>query len=387
MSAAVSPRLDVGHSQVPKLTPLDTVPKVRHNSRRSGDRKTGEVEAVKAVVFHEFGGLDVLRLEEIADPHPGPGEVAIEVTAAALNHLDVDIREGVSRFPVDVPFVLGLEVVGRISEVGDGVEGWKVGDRAMPYLMNTCGHCRYCRTGRESLCLTPGFVSFTHTGGYAEKLVCAAKQLVRVPDELSDEAAAALQIAFATAWHMLFTRGRLRAGESVLVNAVGSGIGSAAVQLAHFAGAYVIGNASSDEKLALAAEFGLDYGINHQTQDVVEEVLRVTDGLGADLAYEHVGGELFQKALDSLAKDGRMVTCGAHAGEVVSFDIIPFFRTQKSIIGSFVYTRAELEECVTLAARGQITPLVHATFPLEEAREAMAMMERREQFGKIVLKP
>jgi NADPH:quinone reductase-like Zn-dependent oxidoreductase len=342
---------------------------------------------VKAVVFHEFGGLDVLRLEEIADPHPGPGEVAIEVTAAALNHLDVDIREGVSRFPVDVPFVLGLEVVGRISEVGDGVEGWKVGDRAMPYLMNTCGHCRYCRTGRESLCLTPGFVSFTHTGGYAEKLVCAAKQLVRVPDELSDEEAAALQIAFATAWHMLFTRGRLRAGESVLVNAVGSGIGSAAVQLAHFAGAYVIGNASSDEKLALAAEFGLDYGINHQTQDVVEEVLRVTDGLGADLAYEHVGGELFQKALDSLAKDGRMVTCGAHAGEVVSFDIIPFFRTQKSIIGSFVYTRAELEECVTLAARGQITPLVHATFPLDEAREAMAMMERREQFGKIVLKP
>ena len=257
----------------------------------------------------------------------------------------------------------------------------------MPYLMNTCGDCRYCRTGRESLCLTPGFVSFTHTGGYAEKLVCAAKQLVRVPDELSDEEAAALQIAFATAWHMLFTRGRLRAGESVLINSVGSGIGSAAVQLAHFAGAYVIGNASSDEKLALAAEFGLDYGINHQTQDVVEEVLRVTDGLGADLAYEHVGGELFQKALDSLAKDGRMVTCGAHAGEVVSFDIIPFFRTQKSIIGSFVYTREELEECVTLAARGQITPLVHATFPLEEAREAMAMMERREQFGKIVLKP
>jgi NADPH:quinone reductase-like Zn-dependent oxidoreductase len=346
-----------------------------------------EVEAVKAVVFHEFGGLDVLRLEDLNDPHPGPGEVALDIAASALNHLDVDIREGVSRFPVDTPFVLGLEVVGRISEVGDGVEGWQVGDRAMPYLMNTCGDCRYCRTGRESLCLTPGFVSFTHTGGYAEKLVCAAEQLVRVPDGLSDEAAAALQIAFATAWHMLFTRGRLQAGEFVLINSVGSGIGSAAVQLAHLAGAYVIGNASSDDKLARAAELGMDHGINHETQDVVEEVMRVTDGLGADLAYEHVGGDLFQKALDSLAKDGRMVICGAHSGEVVDFDIIPFFRTQKSIIGSFVYTRDELETCLKLAARGQITPLVHATFPLQEAREAMAMMERREQFGKIVLKP
>jgi NADPH:quinone reductase-like Zn-dependent oxidoreductase len=342
---------------------------------------------VKAVVFREFGGLDVLRLEDVDDPQPGPGEVVLDVAASALNHLDVDIREGVSRFPVEVPFVLGLEVVGRISEVGQGVDGWQVGDRAMPYLMNTCGDCRYCRTGRESLCLTPGFISFTHTGGYAEKLVCAAKQLVRVPDELSDEAAAALQIAFATAWHMLFTRGRLQAGESVLINCVGSGVGSAAVQLAHLAGAYVIGTASSGDKLARASEFGLDHGINHETQDVVEEVMRVTDGFGADLAYEHAGGDLFQKALDSLAKDGRMVTCGAHAGEVVSFDIIPFFRTQKSIIGSFVYTREELDTCLKLAARGQITPLVHATFPLEEAREAMAMMERREQFGKIVLTP
>jgi NADPH:quinone reductase-like Zn-dependent oxidoreductase len=173
----------------------------------------------------------------------------------------------------------------------------------------------------------------------------------------------------------------------VLINSVGSGIGSAAVQLAHLAGAHVIGNASSDEKLARAAEFGLDHGINHQTQDVVEEVMRVTEGRGVDLAYEHVGGELFQKALDSLAKDGRMVICGAHSGEVVPFDIIPFFRAQKSIISSFAFTREEVERCLVLAARGQITPLIHATFPLEEAREAMAMMERREHFGKIVLKP
>jgi NADPH:quinone reductase-like Zn-dependent oxidoreductase len=210
---------------------------------------------------------------------------------------------------------------------------------------------------------------------------------MRVPDELSDEAAAALQIAFGTAWHMLFTRGKLRAGETVLINAVGSGIGSAAVQLAHLAGATVIGNASSDAKLARAAELGMDHGINHATKDVVAEVMRLTDDRGVDLVYEHVGGELFQKGLDSLGKDGRMVICGGHAGEVVPFDIIPFFRTQKSVIGSFVYTRAEVETCLELARRGKIVPLVHETFPLGSARDAMASMERREHFGKIVLRP
>jgi len=340
---------------------------------------------VKAVVFHEFGGSDVLGLEEVADPEPGPGEVTLEILACGLNHLDVDIREGISRFPVEPPFILGCEVVGRIAALGEGVTGWEVGERVLPYLMNPCGECRYCKTGRESMCLTPGFISFSTTGGYAERLACSARHLVRVPDALSDEAAAATQIAFATSWHMLFTRGKLLPGETVLINSVGSGIGSAAVQLAKLAGAFVIGNASSDEKLARAKELGMDVGINHQTQDVVEEVMRATDGRGVELAYEHVGGELFQKALDSLAKDGRMVICGGHSGEVVPFDIIPFFRGQKQIIGSFVYERLEVEKVLDLAARGLITPLVHKTFPLDRAREAMEMMERREHFGKIVL--
>lgn len=342
---------------------------------------------MKAIVFHEFGGVDVLRLEELPDPKPGPGQVAIDITASALNHLDVDVREGVSRFPIELPFILGVEVVGRIRELGDGVEGWQVGDRVMPCLMDTCGDCRFCRTGRESLCLTPGFISFSTSGGYAEQLVCSVGHLLRVPDELSDEAAAALQIAFGTAWHMLFTRGRLVAGETVLINSVGSGIGSAAVQLAHLAGATVLGNASSDEKLARAAELGLDHGINHATQDVPAEVMRLTDDRGVDLVFEHVGGKLFQDGLDSLGKDGRLVICGAHSGEVVPFDIIPFFRSQKQIIGSFAYNRVEVQSCLELAKNGKLTPLVHATFPLADAREAMATMERREHFGKIVLEP
>jgi NADPH:quinone reductase-like Zn-dependent oxidoreductase len=342
---------------------------------------------VKAVRFHEFGGSDVLRLEDIEELSPGPGEVSVRVRAAALNHLDVDVREGVSRFPVALPHTLGVEVAGEIEDVGAGVEGWQPGDRVNPYIISTCGECRFCRTGRESLCLTPGFISFAYGGGYAEKLVCSARQLVRIPDNVSFEAAAALQVAFATSWHMLFTRGRLRAGETVLINSVGSGIGSAAVQLAKLAGAYVIGNASSDEKLARARELGMDEGINHRTEDVAERVLELTDGKGADLTYEHVGGELFQKGLDALGKDGRLVICGGHSGEVVPFDIIPFFRTQKQIIGSFVYNRDEIERCFELAERGRIQPVVHSVFPLTQAREAMDMMERREHFGKILLAP
>lgn len=342
---------------------------------------------MKAVRFHEFGHADVLRVEEIADPVPGAGEVTIRIRAAALNHLDVDVREGSSRFPVELPHTLGVELAGEIEQVGAGVEDWSPGDRVNPYIMAPCGRCRFCRTGRGSLCLTAGFISFSTGGAYAERVAVSERQLVRIPDGVSLEDAAALQVAFATGWHMLFTRGRLQAGETVMINSVGSGIGSAAVQLAKRAGAFVIGNASSDEKLERARELGLDAGINHRTQDVAEEVMKLTDEAGADLVFEHVGGELFQKGLDSLGKDGRMVICGGHSGEIVPFDIIPFFRTQKSVIGSFVYTLDEIEKVFALAARGLIRPLVHTTFPLEAAGEAMDLMERREHFGKILLVP
>ena len=330
----------------------------------------------------------MLQLKELPDPEPGPGEVALDILASALNHLDVDVREGVSRFPVEPPFVLGVEVVGRITALGEGVTGWEVGERVMPYLMATCGECIYCRTGRESLCLSAGFISFSTSGGYAEKLACSTRHLIRVPggpqrrggrrdpDRLRDGLA-----------HALHPRPARLPQRRVLINSVGSGIGSAAVQLAQLAGAFVIGNASSDEKLARARELGMDVGINHATQDVVDEVMRATDGRGVDLVFEHVGGELFQKGLDSLAKDGRLVICGGHSGEVVPFDIIPFFRGQKQIIGSFVYDRWEVEKVLDLAARGLIEPLVYKMFPLDEAREAMETMERREHFGKIVLKP
>jgi NADPH:quinone reductase-like Zn-dependent oxidoreductase len=186
---------------------------------------------------------------------------------------------------------------------------------------------------------------------------------------------------------MLFTRARLKAGETVMINSVGSGIGSAAVQVAHLAGAFVIGNSSRDDKLTKAKQLGLDVAINYTTENVAEVVMEVTGGHGVDVVYEHVGGELFQQGLDSLAKDGRLVVCGAHAGEVVPFDVIPFFRRQLSVIGSFVFDRREAETCFRLIASGALKPQVAATFPLEQVKEAMDLMESRDFFGKIVLVP
>ena len=282
---------------------------------------------------------------------------------------------------------MGLELAGTIVSVGPGVsEEWKVGDRVAPYLMGTDPAHLMSRTGRENLSPS-SFIGSSVPGGYAEYAAIPERHLVRTPDSMTDVEAAAFQIAFGTAYHMLFTRGELKMGETVLINSVGSGIGSAAVQLAHLAGAYVIGNASSDEKLAKARELGMHEGINHATHDVPTEVMRITNGRGVDLVYEHVGGKLFQAGLDSLTRDGRLVTCGAHSGEVVDLDIIVLFRNQTRIIGSFTFTSAEYEEVLRLAGLGLLKPQVHATYSLDDAAEAFEVMEARAHFGKIVITP
>jgi NADPH:quinone reductase-like Zn-dependent oxidoreductase len=342
---------------------------------------------VKALRFHEYGGRDKLVVESVPDPVPGPGEVLVKVGACALNHLDVDFREGTSRFPLELPLIMGLELAGTIVGVGPGVsEQWKVGDRVAPYLMGTDPGHLMSRTGRENL--SPAdFIGASLPGGYAELAAIPERHLVRTPDTMTDVEAAAFQIAFGTSYHMLFTRGELKMGETVLVNSVGSGIGAAAVQLAKLAGAFVIGTASSDEKLAKARALGMHEGINHATHDVAAEVRRITGDRGVDLVYEHVGGKLFQAGLDSLTRDGRLVTCGAHSGEVVDLDIIVLFRNQTRIIGSFTFTSAEYEEVLRLAGLGLLKPQVHTTYSLDDAAEAFEVMEARRHFGKIVITP
>lgn len=343
---------------------------------------------MKAVRFHEFGGPDVLQYETVEDPVAGPGEVVVRVRGVGLNHLDVDIREGVSRFPVPLPHTVGYEAAGEVEALGDGVTGWEPGDRVLVYFWSPCKNCRFCNTGHPALCKNGRFTSIDSPGAFAEKMVVPVETLITLPDAIDFRIGAGTYVAFGTAWHMLFTRGRLKAGESVLINSIGSGIGSAAVQLANLAGAeMIVGTSSEDHKLDRASEYGMDLGINYRKQDIAEQVLEATDGRGVDLVFEHVGGDLFEAGVKSLTKSGRLVTCGAHGGEVVPFDLIKVGRAEKEIIGSFAYTKEEIDLCLRLVAAGRLTPIVHKAFPLEDARDAMEMMERREHYGKLVVEP
>ena len=341
---------------------------------------------MKAVRFHEHGGRDVLRLEDVPTPEPGDGEVLVRIRACALNHFDVDLRENVSRWPLPLPHVLGVEFAGDVAALGANVEGLREGQPVWVLHEIPCLECDYCLAGMDNLCLAAEMYSVQRPGGYAEYAVAPSRAVFPLGVDLHD-AAAAGQIVFTTAWHMLMTRGELRAGETVVVNASGSGVGHAAVQIAKLGGATVIATAGSDEKLARSTDDGADHVVNYRTEDVTARVLDLTKGRGADLVIEHVGGDLFGASLNSLRKNGRLVTCGGHAGEVVELDIIPVFRNEWSVIGSRTGTVRETELVMDLIAAGKLNPRIHARLPLAEAAEAQRIIEEREQFGKVLLLP
>jgi NADPH:quinone reductase-like Zn-dependent oxidoreductase len=342
---------------------------------------------MKAVRYHEYGAADVLRYEDVERPQAGPGEVLVRMQACGVNHFDVDLRAGVSRWPLPLPHQLGVEFAGEIDAVGPGVEGLRPGDRVWTQHEVECGRCRYCRAGQPNLCLDAKMFSVQYPGGYAEYVVAPAHATHRLPEGLSCEAAAAGQVVFTTAWHMLVNRGRVEPGQTVVVQAAGSGIGHAAIQVAALAGARVIATAGADHKLERARGLGADETINYRTDSVAERVLEMTDGEGADLFVEHVGGDLFMDSLRALRKDGALVTCGGHAGETPPIDIVELFRHEWRVIGSRIGTPVEMQLTMRLMGEGKLTPAVHAAIPLAEAPEAHRIIERREQTGKVVLVP
>jgi NADPH:quinone reductase-like Zn-dependent oxidoreductase len=342
---------------------------------------------MKAVRYHEHGDADVLRHEDVDVPEPGEGEVRVRVAACGVNHFDIDLRAGVSRWPLPLPHQLGVELAGEVDAVGPGVEDLAVGDRVWPQHEVECGRCRYCRAGRPNLCLDASMFSVQYPGGYAEYVVAPARATHLLPDGVSAEQAAAGQVVFTTAWHMLVTRGRVEPGQTVVVQAAGSGIGHAAIQIAALAGAHVIATAGADHKLDRARELGAAETINYNAESIAERVLEMTDGEGADLYVEHVGGDRFMDSLRALRKGGRLVTCGGHAGETPPIDIIELFRNEWEVLGSRIGTPEEMLLTMELMGQGRLVPAVHAALPLAEAPEAHRILERREQSGKVILVP
>lgn len=338
--------------------------------------------------FHRFGEPEELVLEETRCPTPGHGEALVRVRAVGVNHVDLDVRAGTARVPIQFPHILGREFAGEVASVGDASSTFKGGDRVWVASRLACGQCEYCWTGRDNLCERGHFFGMGLPGGYAQYVKVPLVALRPLHPQLGFEQAAASQIAFGTAWHVLINRGGLQVGQTVLIQAAGSGIGSAAVQVAKFAGATVLATASTDSKLERAKALGADHLINYSQQPAFStQVMDLTKGKGVDLVMEHVGGDVFTQSLASLKIDGKIVTVGAHAGEVVPLDIIPFFRRQLQLIGSRNANFAELNTAMDLVAQGRFKPVIHAALPLAQAAQAHRMMGSRDAFGKVVLLP
>ena len=342
---------------------------------------------MKAVRFHEYGDRSVLRFEDVPEPTIGPGEALVRVRAAAVNHVDVDMRNGSSRLPISLPHTLGFEVAGDVADLDGDAEGIAIGQRVAPQYQIHCRQCPQCLEGEHSLCQRTRMLGVQMPGGYAQYVSVPAWTLLPIPDDVSYEQAAAVQTTLGTAWHALIRRANLRAGETVLVSAAGSGVGTAGIQIARHAGARVIASAGSAQKLEAAAQLGAAHGVNYLEQDLTAEVLSLTKGHGVDVVLEHVGGKVFEASLKTLRPNGRLVVVGGHGGEVVELDLIVLFRNQWSVIGCQRQTESELRQIFEMVGHRELRPTIYKVLPLAEAAEAHRILEDREQFGKVILTP
>ena len=340
---------------------------------------------MKAVLFRAHGGPDKLSYEDLPTPTIGPEDVLVRVKACALNHLDIWIREGNPAYPMPLPHVLGSDVAGIVEQVGPHVDGVTVGQRVFLSPGISCWRCDACLAGRDNFCSSYGLLGAMVHGGYAEYVKVPVRNVLPIPENLSFEQAAAFPLVSVTASHMLFALAGLQHGETVLIMGAGSGVGSMVVQMAKLAGARVITTVGSDDKIPKAVILGADAVINHAREKVSERVKLLTEGRGVDVVIEHIGHEVWDSCLESLAKGGRLVTCGATTGGDVTLNLRYVFSRQLTIKGSYMGTRAELVKAAELMGQGRLISVIDRTFPLQEARAAQELMLSRQFFGKIVL--
>lgn len=342
---------------------------------------------MKAAVFHQHGGPEVLRYEERPAPALGAGEVLVRVKACALNHLDIWIRQGIPAFTVPLPHIGGSDVAGLVEQAGDGVTGIAPGDRVFVAPGFSCWRCEFCLSGRDNLCVGYRILGAQVDGGMAEFVAVPAINILPIPGALSFEEAAAFPLTAVTAWHMLFGLARLQPSEDVLVLGAGSGVGSMAVQMARAAGTRVITTVGSDDKMEKAAALGADLVLNHHREDIEARVKALTGGRGVDVVFEHVGPATWEKSLRSLAKGGRLVTCGATTGPTVTIDLRLLYMRQTTVMGSLMGTRAELLAAAKWMGERRIRAVIDSVLPCREARAAHERMLDRKLFGKIVVTP
>ena len=326
---------------------------------------------MRAIVVKAHGGLDQIALVDWPEPKAAPGQAVVTVRACGLNYLDIFVRRGMPGLPVQMPRIPGGDISGVVADVGAGVRRDWIGRRVLvdPHIK-------------------PGGALGEHDhGGLCERIAIDAENLIALPDDVSFEDAAALPIAYGTAWRMMRTRGQVRAGETVLILGASGGVGTACVQIAKNAGATVLACASSAAKLDRLRALGADHLIDYTREDFSARAWELTGRKGCDVIVNYTGGDTWVPSLRALARHGRLLTCGATAGYDPPTDIRYIWRREVNIVGANGWTRSDLEELLEEVRHGRIRPVIDRVFPLEESREAMRIVEDREVFGKVLVRP
>jgi len=327
-----------------------------------------------------------LELAEVPSPAPpSAGEVQVRVKAVALNHLDLWSYRGMAFAKRKMPVVVGVEAAGEIAGVGSAAADVKVGDHVVMYGAITCGSCRACKEGRDNLCENVAGIMGFHIDGFARDLLnLPARLVIPVPEGVSWRDAACAPIGFATVQHMLFDNAKLEPGESVLVHAGGSGIGTAAILMAKAIGCTVITTVGDDAKAAKARALGADHVINYNTDRFEGVVRKITEKKGVDVVFEHVGAQTFNGSLLCLKRGGRLVTCGSTSGPSTTINLMQLFQQQYRIIGSFGASMRNIRESLAKMAAG-LLPVIDTEVPLPDFERGLARLESRQVFGKIVI--
>ena len=342
---------------------------------------------MRAVFLESHGTNDVLEVGERPDPSPAEGQVLVRLEAAALNRLDLFVRNGIPGVPVSFPHVPGADGSGVVEALGAGVTDLKPGDRVVLQPGLACGRCEFCRDGERSLCVDYGILGEHVPGTLAEKIAVPRENVFAAPANLTAVEAASFPLTALTAWRMLVTRAAVRPGESVLIHGVGGGVSAFAVQIAKLCGAaLVIATSSSEEKRKKAEELGADVTIDYRSADVGKKVRELTRKRGVDVVVDSVGAATWRASLVAAAKGGRIVTCGATSGPNPEEEIRHIFWKQLSILGSTMGTDAEFSAMLRAVAAGRLKAVVDTVFPMADVRKAYERLESGAGFGKVVVR-
>jgi NADPH:quinone reductase-like Zn-dependent oxidoreductase len=342
---------------------------------------------MRAAFFKEHGGADKITYGDYPDPVPSTTDVVVRVRACALNQVDMLLLDGRFPPPEGLPHVNGCEVTGTVETTGDAVRGITRGQRVIVFPGFSCGACEYCLRGERTVCIRYGYLGAHRDGGYAELVKVPVTNVLPLPEAISFEAGAAVPLAMLTSWHALIAQVDLRPGQTVLVQAAGSGVGSAAIQIARLVGARVMTTVGSDDKIEFARALGAEHVVNYRRQDFVEEAKTWTARRGVDVVVEHIGGDTFERSVYTLTRLGKLVTIGSHDTHWGRLDLRHVYSKNLRIIGTNLGSIVELRTVLDHLATGQLRPVVDRTFPLSNARAAVQYVLDRKNKGKVLLVP